>query len=203
MIYGIETVILVVVVAGFFTLAVAFGVTLTLTMHEPLESAFTEVPETEQNFFDFAATTSATLAPFGTSILAVLLIVAKVASLPFFIVTDFVPTDAAETVHGSLFTRTQIVCVAIAPVARMRYLVETVGQIFKVAFPFEPLVAVIIAVQPAFALALTALMARTREVSLTDKADTPPLAQMVVTLSVAATSPPCSQLEPAFTVSTD
>ena len=152
------TVILVVVVAGFFTLAVAFGVTLTLTMHEPLESAFTDVPETEQNFFDFAATTSATLAPFGTSILAVLLIVANVASLPFIIVTDFFPTEAAVT-HGTLFTRTQIVCVAIAPVARMRYLVETVGQIFKVAFPFEPVVADIIALQPAFALALTTLMA--------------------------------------------
>jgi hypothetical protein len=153
------TVILVVVVAGFFTLAVAFGVTLTLTMHEPLESAFTVVPETEQNFFDFAATTSTTLAPFGTLILVVLLITGKVATPPFFIVTDFIPTDAAETAHGSLFTRTQIVCVATAPVARMRDLVETVGQITKVAFPFEPLFAVIIALQPAFALALTALKA--------------------------------------------
>ena len=152
------TVILVVTVFGFLSLAVAFGVTLTLTMHEPLESAFTVVPETEQNFFDFAATTSTTLAPFGTLILVVLLITAKVATPPFFSVSDLFPTEAAVT-HGSLFTRTQIVCVAIAPVARMRYLVETVGQIFKVAFPFEPVVAVIIALQPAFALALTALMA--------------------------------------------
>jgi hypothetical protein len=152
------TVILVVTVFGFLSLAVAFGVTLTLTMHEPLESAFTVVPETEQNFFDFAATTSTTLAPFGTLILVVLLITGKVATPPFFSVSDFFPTEAAVT-HGTLFTRTQIVCVAIAPVARMRYLVETVGQIFKVAFPFEPLVAVIIALQPAFALALTTLKA--------------------------------------------
>jgi hypothetical protein len=155
-------VILVVAVAGFFTLAVAFGVTLTLTVHGPLESAFTDVPETEQNFFDFAATTSTTLEPFGAPILVVLLNVAKETSFPFLIVTDFspdfIPADAAET-HGTLFTRTQTVFEATAPIARIRYLVETVGQIFKVAFPFEPLFAVIIAEQPAFALALTALMA--------------------------------------------
>ena len=154
------------IVLGILSVGVAFGVTLTLTMHEPLESAFTVVPETEQNFFDFAATTSATLAPFGTLILAVLRIVVKVATLPFFITNDCVGLATTPPVglatleaatHGRLFTRTQIVCVATAPVARIRYLVETVGHITKVAFPFEPLFAVIIALQPAFALALTAL----------------------------------------------
>jgi len=77
--------ILVVVVFGFFTLAVAFGVTMTLMEHEPGRSAFTDVPDTEQNFFVVTATTSTTLAPFGTDTFAVLLIVVKEMRLPFFI----------------------------------------------------------------------------------------------------------------------
>ena len=200
---------LVVVVFGFFTLAVAFGVTLTLTTQEPLESAFTDVPDTEQNFFDFAATTSATLAPFGTLTLAVLRIVVKEATLPFFITTDCVGLATTPPVglatleaatHGRLFTRTQIVFVATAPVARIRYLVETVGHITKVAFPFEPVFAVNDAEQLACAVTFKV---RTVAGSLIERVDTPPLAQMVVTLSVDAMSPPCSQLEPGFTVSTD
>ena len=46
-------------------------------------------------------------------------------------------------------------------------------------------------------------MARTIADLLIELADTPPLAQMVETMSVDETSPPCSQLEPEFTVSTD
>ena len=202
--------ILVVVVFGFFTLAVAFGVTLTLIEHVPGLMAFTEVPETEQNFFVVTATTSTTLAPLGILTLAVLLMVVKEVILPFFITAIFettavgvfvlvpVLTDEEETPHGTLFTRTQIVLEAIAPVPRMRYFVEVDGQTTKVAFPFEAVFADNVAEQPA--LVLTP-MART--LALIELADTPPLAQIDVTLSVEETSPPCSQLEPELTVSTD
>ena len=83
---------MVVVVFGFFTLAVAFGVTLTLMVHDPGRSAFTEVPEIEQNFFVVTATTSTTLAPFGTDTFAILLIVVKELTLPFFITLTFEAT---------------------------------------------------------------------------------------------------------------
>jgi hypothetical protein len=204
--------ILVVVAFGFFTLAVAFGVTLTLIEHVPGLMAFTEVPETEQNFFDAAATVRATFAPLGILTLAVLLMVVKEVILPFFITAIFettavgvfvlvpVLTDEEETPHAMLFTRTQIVLLAIAPVPRMRYFVEVDGQTTKVAFPFEPVLVVIVAEQPA--LDFTPI-ARTIADLLIELADTPPLAQMVETLSVDETSPPCSQLEPGFTVSTD
>jgi hypothetical protein len=202
--------ILVVVVFGFFTLAVAFGVTLTLIEQVPALRAFTEVPEIEQNFFVVTATTSTTLAPLGILTLAVLLMVVKEVILPFFITAIFettavgvfvlvpVLTDEEETPHGTLFTRTQIVLEAIAPVPRMRYFVEVDGQTTKVAFPFEAVFADSVAEQPA--LVLTP-MART--LALIELADTPPLAQIDVTLSVEETSPPCSQLEPELTVSTD
>jgi hypothetical protein len=202
--------ILVVVVFGFFTLAVAFGVTLTLIEQVPALRAFTEVPEIEQNFFVVTATTSTTLAPLGILTLAVLLMVVKEVILPFFITAIFettavgvfvlvpVLTDEEETPHGTLFTRTQIVLEAIAPVPRMRYFVEVDGQTTKVAFPFEAVFADNVAEQPA--LVLTP-MART--LALIELADTPPLAQIDVTLSVEETSPPCSQLEPELTVSTD
>jgi hypothetical protein len=206
--------ILVVVAFGFFTLAVAFGVTLTLIEHVPGLMAFTEVPETEQNFFDAAATVRATFAPLGILTLAVLLMVVKEVILPFFITAIFettavgvlvgvkvgVFTEVEDTPHAMLFTRTQIVLLAIAPVPRMRYFVEVDGQTTKVAFPFEPVLVVIVAEQPA--LDFTPI-ARTIADLLIELADTPPLAQMVETLSVDETSPPCSQLEPGFTVSTD
>ena len=202
--------ILVVVVFGFFTLAVAFGVTLTLIEQVPALRAFTEVPEIEQNFFVVTATTRTTLAPFGTLTLAVLLMLVKEVTLPFFITATFettevgvfepVLTDDEETPHGTLFTRTQIVLEAIAPVPRMRYFVEADGQITKVAFPFEPVFATIIAEHPA--LVFTRI-ARTIAALLIELVDTPPFAQMVETLSVDPTSPPCSQLEPEFTGSTD
>jgi hypothetical protein len=204
--------ILVVVAFGFFTLAVAFGVTLTLIEHVPGLMAFTEVPETEQNFFDAAATVRATFAPLGILTLAVLLMVVKEVILPFFITAIFettavgvlvgvkvgVFTEVEDTPHAMLFTRTQIVLEAIAPVPRMRYFVEVDGQTTKVAFPFEAVFADSVAEQPA--LVLTP-MART--LALIELADTPPLAQIDVTLSVEETSPPCSQLEPELTVSTD
>ena len=72
--------------------------------------------------------------------------VVKEVTLPFFITATFettvvvfepVLTDDEETPHGTLFTRTQIVLLAIAPVPRMRYFVEVDGQTTKVAFPFE------------------------------------------------------------------
>jgi hypothetical protein len=136
--------------------------------------------------------------------------VVKEVILPFFITAIFettavgvfvlvpVLTDEEETPHGTLFTRTQIVLEAIAPVPRMRYFVEVDGQTTKVAFPFEAVFADSVAEQPA--LVLTP-MART--LALIELADTPPLAQIDVTLSVEETSPPCSQLEPELTVSTD
>jgi len=209
--------ILVVVVFGFFTLAVAFGVTLTLIVHEPGRRAFTDVPEIEQNFFVVTATTSTTLAPLGMLTFAVLLSVVKEVTLPVFITATldtisgvYVPvlvfvgvpvlTDDDETPHGTLFTRTQIVFEATAPVARTRYFVEAVGQITKVAFPFVPVFATIIAEQPAFALTR---MARTIAALSSELVDTPPLAQMVETLSADETRPPCSQLVPELTGSTD
>ena len=202
--------ILVVVVFGFFTLTVFFGVTLTLIEHVPGLMALIEVLETEQTFFDAAATMRTTLAPLGIFTLAVLLMVVKEVTLPFFITAIFettlvgvfvgVLTDVEETPHGTLFTRTQIVLLAIAPVPRMRYFVEVDGQTTKVAFPFEAVFADNVAEQPA--LVLTP-MARTIADLLIELADTPPLAQIDVTLSVEETSPPCSQLEPEFTVSTD
>jgi hypothetical protein len=109
-------------------------------------------------------------------------------------------TDVEETPHGTLFTRTQIVLEATAPVARIRYFVEAEGQITKVAFPFDPVFATIIAEQPALVFTR---MARTIAALLIELAETPPFAQMVETLSVEATSPPFSQLEPEFTGSTD
>ena len=206
--------ILVVVAFGFFTLAVAFGVTLTLIEHVPGLMALIEVLVIEQIFFDEAATVRTTLAPLGILTLAVLLIVVKEVTLPFFITATFdttavgvlvgvkvgVFTEVEDTPHAMLFTRTQIVLLAIAPVPRMRYFVEVDGQTTKVAFPFEAVFVDSVAEQPA--LVLTP-MARTIADLLIELADTPPLAQMVETLSVDETSPPCSQLEPEFTVSTD
>ena len=206
--------ILVVVAFGFFTLAVAFGVTLTLIEHVPGLMALIEVLAIEQIFFDEAATVRTTLAPLGILTLAVLLMVVKEVTLPFFITATFetttagvlvgvkvgVFTEVEDTPHATLFTRTQIVLLAIAPVPRMRYFVEVDGQTTKVAFPFEAVFADSVAEQPA--LVLTP-MARTIADLLIELADTPPLAQMVETLSVDETSPPCSQLEPEFTVSTD
>jgi hypothetical protein len=90
--FEIVILIFVVVVFGFFTLAVAFGVTLTLMVQEPGRSAFTDVPEIEQNFFVVTATTSTTLAPFGILTFAVLLIVVKEVTLPFFITATFETT---------------------------------------------------------------------------------------------------------------
>ena len=111
-----------------FTLVVVvffdpFGVTLTLMVHEPGRSAFTDVPDTEQNFFVVTATTRTTLAPFGILTLAVLLIVVKEVTLPFFMTATFettvgvyvlvlvyvpvlvlVLTEVAETVQGRLLT---------------------------------------------------------------------------------------------------
>lgn len=212
--------ILVVVVFGFFTLAVAFGVTLTLMTHVPGRSAFTEVPDIEQNLLVVTATTSTTLAPFGTDTFEVLLIVVKEVILPFFNTATVdtttvgvsvyvgvfigvfvgVLTDVEETPHGTLFTRTQIVLEATAPVARIRYFVEAEGQITKVAFPFDPVFATIIAEQPALVFTR---MARTIAALLIELAETPPFAQIVETLSEDPTSPPFSQLEPEFTGSTD
>ena len=192
--------ILVVVVFGFFTLAVAFGVTLTLTTQVPGRSAFTDVPDIEQNLFVVTATTSTTLAPLGTLTLDVLLIVVKEVTLPFFITATFetisgvyvsvlvyvgvfvgvlvgVLTDVEETPHGTLFTRTHTVLVARAPVPRTRYFVEAVGQMTKVAFPFDPVFATIIAEQPALVLTR---MARTIAALLIELDVTPPSAQISV-----------------------
>jgi hypothetical protein len=111
-------VILTFVVVVFFD---PFGVTLTLMVHEPGRSAFTDVPDTEQNFFVVTATTRTTLAPFGMLTLVVLLIVVKEVTLPFFITATFetavdvyvlvyvpvlvlVLTEVAETVQGRLLT---------------------------------------------------------------------------------------------------
>jgi len=73
---------LVVLVFGFFTLAVAFGVTLTLNEHLPAFKPFTVVPLTEQTFLELAATTSTTLAPLATVIFEFFLMVAKEIVFP-------------------------------------------------------------------------------------------------------------------------
>jgi hypothetical protein len=69
----------------------------------------------------------------------------------------------------------------------MRYFVEVDGQTTKVAFPFDAVLVDIIAEQPA--LVFTP-MARTIAALLIELADTPPLAQIDVTLSVEETRPP-------------
>ena len=92
-------------------------------VQEPGSSAFTDSPDTEQNFFVVTATTSTTLAYGGKETFAVLLIVVKEVTLPFFITATFetavgvyvlvlvyvpvlvlVLTEVAETVQGRLLT---------------------------------------------------------------------------------------------------
>ena len=84
-----EIVILILVVVVFLD---PFGVTLTLMVQEPGSSAFTDSPDTEQNFFVVTATTSTTLAYGGKETFAVLLIVVKEVTLPFFITATFETT---------------------------------------------------------------------------------------------------------------
>ena len=77
--------ILVVVAFGFFTLAVALGVTVTLMLQVPGSRALTDVPEIEQIFFVVTATVSEIFAPVGTRTFVTRLMVAKGTILPFFI----------------------------------------------------------------------------------------------------------------------
>ena len=69
---------------GFFTLAVAFGVTFTLILQVPGSSALTEVPEMEQNRFVVTATVSEIFAPAGTKTFVTRLMVVNGTTLPFF-----------------------------------------------------------------------------------------------------------------------
>ncbi|MEY3266430.1 MAG: tRNA pseudouridine(38-40) synthase TruA, partial [Actinomycetota bacterium] len=73
-----------VTVFGFFTFAVAFGVTATDNVHVPTFKLFTVDLDTEQIFFDVLTTVSTTFAPLGTEIFADLLIVEKEIVFPFF-----------------------------------------------------------------------------------------------------------------------
>ena len=76
--------ILEVVDLGFFTLAVAFGVTFTLILQVPGSSALTDVPEIEQIFFVVTATVSEIFAPAGTRTFVTRLMVVNGRTLPFF-----------------------------------------------------------------------------------------------------------------------
>ena len=80
----IKILILEVVDLGFFTLAVAFGVTFTLMLQVPGSSALTDVPVIEQIFFVVTATVSEIFAPAGTKTFVTRLMVAKGTTLPFF-----------------------------------------------------------------------------------------------------------------------
>ena len=80
----------------------------------------------------------------------------------------------------------------------MRYLVETSGQIVKLALPAAFVLADMTAVQ--FANFFTP-MARTSAALFIEEVATPPSVQMVSTFAEDETSPPVSQ--PGFTVSTD
>ena len=73
-----------VTVLGFFTFAVAFGVTATDNVHVPTFKPFTVVFDAEQIFADDFTTVSTTFAPLGTRIFADLLIVEKKIFFPFF-----------------------------------------------------------------------------------------------------------------------
>ena len=93
-----------------------FGVTLTLMVQEPGKSAFTDVPDTEQNFFVVTATTRTTLAPFGMLTLAVLLIVVKEVTLPFFIEALVEATTTGIFVFVGVITGgTVVVELAVTP----------------------------------------------------------------------------------------
>jgi hypothetical protein len=92
----IEILILVVVDFGFFTLAVAFGVTVTAMLQIPGNSALTDVPEIEQIFFVVTATISEIFAPAGTKTFVTLLMVVKGTTLPFFIEATFETVAVGE-----------------------------------------------------------------------------------------------------------
>ena len=76
--------ILEVVDLGFFTLAVAFGVTFTLILQVPGSSALTDVPDMEQIYFVVTATVSEIFAPAGTKTFVTRLMVVNGTTLPFF-----------------------------------------------------------------------------------------------------------------------
>ena len=86
--------ILVVVDFGFFTLAVAFGVTVTLMLQVPGSRALTDVPEIEQIFFVVTATVSEIFAPAGTKTFVTRLMVVNGTTLPFFMEATLETTTA-------------------------------------------------------------------------------------------------------------
>ena len=86
--------ILVVVVFGFFALALAFGVTFTLMLHVPGSRALTDVPEIEQIFFVVTATVSEIFAPAGTKTFVTRLMVVNGTTLPFFMEATLETTTA-------------------------------------------------------------------------------------------------------------
>ena len=86
--------ILVVVAFGFFTLAVALGVTVTLMLQVPGSRALTDVPEIEQIFFVVTATVSEIFAPAGTRTFVTRLMVVNGRTLPFFMEATLETTTA-------------------------------------------------------------------------------------------------------------
>ena len=75
-----------------FDVALPFlGVTVTVTLHDPAFSAFTDVPDTLQNFDDAAATFTLTFAPAATVIFADFASDDPVVDLPTLAVGAVVP----------------------------------------------------------------------------------------------------------------
>jgi hypothetical protein len=121
-------------VLGFFTLAVALGVTDTLSRHVPGLRALMEVPLTLQIDFELPTTLMAILAPFGTATFATLLTAAKEMDLPVLTFASFFTEAGAATGTGAAtgdkallapeqflpLTTTQKLRVASAPLPRMR-----------------------------------------------------------------------------------
>ena len=96
------TFVRVVTVLGFFTFAVAFGVTATDNVHVPAFRPFTVVFDTEQIFFDVVTTVTTIFAPLGTEIFADLLIVEKEIVLPFFTFGVTTALMATCTIAGTV-----------------------------------------------------------------------------------------------------
>ena len=101
-----------VTVLGFFTFAVAFGVTATDNVHVPTFRPFTVVFDTEQVFFDVVTTVTTTFAPLGTEIFADLLIVEKDIVLPFFTFGITTALMATCTNAGTVVVVTVVVVVS-------------------------------------------------------------------------------------------
>jgi hypothetical protein len=119
-------------VLGFFTLAVALGVTDTLSRHVPGFRALMDVPVTLHTDLELPTTLMATLAPFGTATFATLLMAAKEMDLPVLTFASFFTEAGAATGAATgvkalpapeqflPLTTTQKLRVASAPLPRMR-----------------------------------------------------------------------------------